>query len=213
MKKSYAKSLKSYDEPFEFEAEKILAAMKRYKDFSDTKAFSAIAEKVGRSVQWVAQHHRLLALPKEVQQMLEPTEKAGAKIRLTHGVILGRLDDPKAQTRLAKLVAAGELTSHQLEARVVALRAEAEERARTAARPAGEAAGGASADDPLHQRTAHLDLIDQLDRLRAIAGRLDRYPLERLDAVLGASGPARNEAREKARSALKALASFLERMD
>jgi hypothetical protein len=32
MKKSYVKSLKEYDEPFEIEADKILAAMKRYKD-------------------------------------------------------------------------------------------------------------------------------------------------------------------------------------
>ncbi len=32
MKKSYVKSLKEYDEPFELDAEKILAALKRYKD-------------------------------------------------------------------------------------------------------------------------------------------------------------------------------------
>ena len=32
MKKSYARSLKEYDEPFELDAEKIVAAMKRYKD-------------------------------------------------------------------------------------------------------------------------------------------------------------------------------------
>ena len=32
MKKSYAKSLKEYDGNFELNAEKILAAMKRYKD-------------------------------------------------------------------------------------------------------------------------------------------------------------------------------------
>ena len=31
MKKSHAKSLKEYDKPFKLEAEKILAAMKRYK--------------------------------------------------------------------------------------------------------------------------------------------------------------------------------------
>ena len=32
MKKSYAKSLIEYDEPFELEADKILAAMKRFKN-------------------------------------------------------------------------------------------------------------------------------------------------------------------------------------
>ena len=32
MKKSYAKSLKEYDSSFDLNAEKILAAMKRYKD-------------------------------------------------------------------------------------------------------------------------------------------------------------------------------------
>lgn len=32
MKKSYAKSLKEYDADFKLDAEKILAAMKRYKD-------------------------------------------------------------------------------------------------------------------------------------------------------------------------------------
>ena len=32
MKKFYVKSLKEYDEPFELDAEKILAAMKRFKD-------------------------------------------------------------------------------------------------------------------------------------------------------------------------------------
>ena len=32
MKKSYAKSRKEYSEPFALDAEKILAAMKRYKD-------------------------------------------------------------------------------------------------------------------------------------------------------------------------------------
>ena len=32
MKKSYAKFLKEYEGPFELDAEKILAAMKRYKD-------------------------------------------------------------------------------------------------------------------------------------------------------------------------------------
>ena len=32
MKKSYVKSLKEYEEPFELEADKILAAMKRFKN-------------------------------------------------------------------------------------------------------------------------------------------------------------------------------------
>ena len=32
MKKSYVKSLKGYEEPFELEADKILAAMKRFKN-------------------------------------------------------------------------------------------------------------------------------------------------------------------------------------
>jgi predicted DNA binding CopG/RHH family protein len=45
MKKSYAKSLKEYDQPFEFEAEKILAAMKRYKDSRKKPTSVALDEK------------------------------------------------------------------------------------------------------------------------------------------------------------------------
>ncbi len=32
MKKAYVKSLKEYDQPFEFDSKRILAAMKRFKD-------------------------------------------------------------------------------------------------------------------------------------------------------------------------------------
>jgi hypothetical protein len=46
MKKSYVKSLKEYEEPFEFEADKILAALRRHKDSKKTiQELKRIAEK------------------------------------------------------------------------------------------------------------------------------------------------------------------------
>ena len=45
MKKSYAKSLKEYDKPFEFESDKILAAMKRFKDSKKKPTSIALDEK------------------------------------------------------------------------------------------------------------------------------------------------------------------------
>jgi predicted DNA binding CopG/RHH family protein len=45
MKKSYAKSLPEYNEPFELDAEKILAAMKRYKDSKKKPTSIALDEK------------------------------------------------------------------------------------------------------------------------------------------------------------------------
>ncbi len=45
MKKSYVKSLKEYDEPFKLEAEKILAAMKRYKDAKKKPTSVALDER------------------------------------------------------------------------------------------------------------------------------------------------------------------------
>lgn len=58
MKKSYAKSLKEYDEPVVLDSEKILAAMKRYKasrkkptsvalDETTIRELKAVAEKQG----------------------------------------------------------------------------------------------------------------------------------------------------------------------
>lgn len=58
MKKSYVKSLKEYEEPFELDAEKILAAMKRFKsakkrptsvalDETTIRELKALAEKQG----------------------------------------------------------------------------------------------------------------------------------------------------------------------
>ena len=58
MKKSYAKSRKEYSQPFELDAEKIMAAMKRFKDSrkkptsvaldeTTIKDLKAIAEKKG----------------------------------------------------------------------------------------------------------------------------------------------------------------------
>ena len=55
MKKSYAKSLKSYDEPFELEAEKILAAMKRYKDSRKRPTSVALDEKTIEELKLVAE--------------------------------------------------------------------------------------------------------------------------------------------------------------
>jgi hypothetical protein len=45
MKKSYVKSLPEYEESFELDAEKILAAMKRYKDSKKKPTSIALDEK------------------------------------------------------------------------------------------------------------------------------------------------------------------------
>ena len=54
MKKSYAKSLKEYEGPFELEAEKILAAMKRYKDLPKKPTSVALDERTIRDLKAVA---------------------------------------------------------------------------------------------------------------------------------------------------------------
>ena len=46
MKKSYVKSRKEYDEPFEIESDKILAAMKRFKDAPKKPTSVALDEKL-----------------------------------------------------------------------------------------------------------------------------------------------------------------------
>ncbi len=55
MKKSYVKSQKSYEEPFELEAEKILAAMKRYKDTRKKPTSVALDEKTVAELKLVAE--------------------------------------------------------------------------------------------------------------------------------------------------------------
>ena len=55
MKKSYAKSLKEYDQPFELEAEKILAAMKRHKDSRKKPTSVALDEKTILELKGVAE--------------------------------------------------------------------------------------------------------------------------------------------------------------
>ncbi len=44
MKKSYVKSIKEYDAPFELDSKKILAAMKRYKDLKKKPTSVALDE-------------------------------------------------------------------------------------------------------------------------------------------------------------------------
>ncbi len=63
MKKSYAKSLKNYEEPFELEAEKILAAMKRYKDSRKKPTSVALDEKTIEELKLVAEK---LGIPYQV---------------------------------------------------------------------------------------------------------------------------------------------------
>jgi predicted DNA binding CopG/RHH family protein len=55
MKKSYVKSLKSYEGPFELEAEKILAAMKRYKDSRKKPTSVALDEKTIEELKEIAE--------------------------------------------------------------------------------------------------------------------------------------------------------------
>ncbi len=55
MKKSYVKSLKEYDGPVEIEAEKILAAMKRYKDSKKKPTSVALDEKTIHEIKRIAE--------------------------------------------------------------------------------------------------------------------------------------------------------------
>jgi len=50
MKKQYVKSLKEYEGPFEIEADKILAAMKRHKDSKKKPTSVALDEKTIRAL-------------------------------------------------------------------------------------------------------------------------------------------------------------------
>lgn len=54
MKKYYAKSLKEYEEPFKLEAEKILAAMKRFKDTRKKPTSVALDENTIQELKRVA---------------------------------------------------------------------------------------------------------------------------------------------------------------
>jgi len=54
MKKSYAKSLKEYDEPFELDAAKILAAMKRFKNAPKKPTSVALDEATVRELKKLA---------------------------------------------------------------------------------------------------------------------------------------------------------------
>jgi len=54
MKKSYVKSLKEYDAPFDLDAKKILAAMRRYKDSRKKPTSVALDETTIRELKAVA---------------------------------------------------------------------------------------------------------------------------------------------------------------
>ena len=55
MRKSYAKSLKSYEGPFELEADKILAAMRRYKESRKKPTSVALDEKTIAELKAIAE--------------------------------------------------------------------------------------------------------------------------------------------------------------
>ena len=55
MKKSYVKSLKEYDAPFELDAKKIVAAMKRYKESPKKPTSVALDEKTIRDLKVLAE--------------------------------------------------------------------------------------------------------------------------------------------------------------
>jgi predicted DNA binding CopG/RHH family protein len=59
MKKSYVKSLKEYDEPFELDSKKILAAMKRYKNSRKKPTSVALDEKTIRELKVMAEKHEI----------------------------------------------------------------------------------------------------------------------------------------------------------
>ncbi|MGE3757052.1 MAG: hypothetical protein AB7H97_04810 [Pseudobdellovibrionaceae bacterium] len=59
MKKSYAKSLKEYDAPFELDSKKVLAAMKCYKDSRKKPTSVALDETTIQELKAVAEKQRI----------------------------------------------------------------------------------------------------------------------------------------------------------
>ena len=59
MKKSYVKSLREYDEPFEVDEKKILAAMRRYKNSPKKPTSVALDEKTIQELKTVADKNRI----------------------------------------------------------------------------------------------------------------------------------------------------------
>jgi predicted DNA binding CopG/RHH family protein len=59
MKKSYVKSLKEYEEPFEFEADKILAALRRHKDSKKKPTSIALDEKTIQELKRIAEKQEI----------------------------------------------------------------------------------------------------------------------------------------------------------
>lgn len=59
MKKSYVKSRKEFDEPFELDAKIILAAMKRFKDSRKKPTSVALDEKTIQALKWAAEKQGL----------------------------------------------------------------------------------------------------------------------------------------------------------
>jgi len=57
MKKSYVKSLREYDEPFELDEKKILAAMRRYKNSPKKPTSIALDEKTIQELKTIADKH------------------------------------------------------------------------------------------------------------------------------------------------------------
>lgn len=55
MKKSYVKSLKEYDTPFELDSKKIVAAMKRFKDAKKKPTSVALDEKTINELKSIAE--------------------------------------------------------------------------------------------------------------------------------------------------------------
>ncbi len=55
MKKSYVKSLKEYDTPFELDSKKIVAAMKRFKDAKKKPTSVALDEKTINELKAIAE--------------------------------------------------------------------------------------------------------------------------------------------------------------
>ena len=55
MKKTYVKSLKEYDAPFELDSKRILAAMKRYKDSKKKPTSVALDERTIQDLKKVAE--------------------------------------------------------------------------------------------------------------------------------------------------------------
>lgn len=84
-----------------------------FKEMSRGSAIKKIAGLAGKSDQWAYAHIKLLNLPEEVRDMLEPDEKDEYKLPLSMGLFLCTIDDRDIQLRVCREVVSSNLSMNK----------------------------------------------------------------------------------------------------